>query len=152
MAEAIDAIKSLLEIEEDSGLMLGDTGFYVESIWLPNVQKYHVAVRDLEKGYGWVASIVFDGCLAMSVEEVKRTLRSLGVSEYSLCSLGVTNEVTVGELLAGLKENVVKAGSEEWIKKVDVVTASFLEECLEKGVLRLNDGLLNAVRKIEGVS
>lgn len=60
VAEAVDKVENLLEVEGDDGLVLGDTGFSVESTWLPELKKHHVAVRDLEKGDGW-ASLTFDG-------------------------------------------------------------------------------------------
>ena len=152
VAEAVDKVENLLEVEEDDGLVLGDTGFSVESTWLPELKKHHVAVRDLEKGDGWVASIVFVGRSAMSVEEVKSVLRSLGLSEYSLSGLGVTNKKTVGERLAELEENIAKTDREELLKKIDRATAAVLEGWLEGGIIRLNDGLLDAVRKIENAT
>jgi len=79
LAEAVGDIENLLKVGGDSGLMLGDTGFSVESTWLPDVNKHHVAVRDVKKGDDWVASIVFNGRQTMTVEEVKNVLRSLGL-------------------------------------------------------------------------
>lgn len=152
LAKAVGDIENLLKVGGDSGLMLGDTGFSVESTWLPDVKKHHIAVHDLKKADDWVASIVFNGRQTMTVEEVKNVLRSLGLNEYSIYGLGVTNEKTVGQLLAELEENLAKADREELAKKVDLINATFLEGFLEKAIIRLNDGMLDALRKIENAA
>jgi len=148
-ALAIDDIERLLKIEGDDGFMLGDTDFYVESAWLPDLKKHHIAVLDLKQGGEWVASIVFNDHPTMSVEDVKNTLRKMGLGEYSLYGLEMTNEKTVNEYIAELEENLGRADREELAEKVDLVNLKFLEGFLEKGIIKLSDGLLDAVRKIE---
>ena len=51
-----------------------------------------------------------------------------------------------------MEDNMAKADREEWAKKVDLITATFLEGFLEKVIIRLNDGLLDAPRKIENAA
>jgi len=149
VAEAIDDIKRLLETEEDDALMLGDTDFSVESTWLPDLKKYHIAVHDLKDGDEWVASIVFEDYPTMSVEDVKSALRKMGFGEYSLYGLGMTNEKTVSEFLAELEENLSRDDREEWAKSIDLLNLKFLEGFLEQGIIKLSDGLLDALRKID---
>ena len=149
VAEAIDDIKRLLETEGNGGFMLGETDFSVESTWLPDLKKHHIAVHDLKNGDEWVASIVFEAHPTMTVEEVKGTLRKLGFSEYSLYALGVTNEKTVGELMAELKEKMRSQNRDELLKKIALANLKSLEGFLEQGIIKLNDGLLEAFRKID---
>lgn len=85
----------------------------------------------------------------MNVEEVKSTLRKKGLGKYSLYGLGITNEKTMGEYMAELEEKLSKAEMEELAEKVALVNLKFFEGFLERGIIRLSDGLLDAVRKIE---
>jgi hypothetical protein len=149
VAEQIDDIERLLETEEDDALMLGETEFSVESTWLPDLKKYHIAVHDLKGGDEWVASIVFEEYPTMTVEEVKNTLRKMGFGEYSLYGLGMTNEKTVSEFLAELEEKLNNTDREEWAKSIDLLNLKFIEGFLEQGIIKLSDGLLDALRKID---
>ena len=76
VADAIDEIECLLKTEEDDAFMLGDTDFSVESVWLPDLKKHHIAIRDLKRDEDWVATIVLEDQPTMTVEEVKSTLES----------------------------------------------------------------------------
>jgi len=84
LSESIEGVKCLLKAGESGGLILGDTSFWVESTWLPDLKKHHLAVRDLKADNEWVSSIVFEEYPTMGVEEVKSTLKALGFGEYSL--------------------------------------------------------------------
>ena len=149
VAEAIDDIKHLLETEENDGFLLGETDFSVESTWLPDLKKHHIAIRDLKKDEDWIATIVLEDQPTMTVEEVKSTLRKLGFNEYSLYALGVTNEKTVSELMAELEEKMRSHNRDELLKKIDLANLKFLEGFLEQGIIKLSDGLLDAFRKID---
>ena len=149
IANFIDKIRFLLETKADNGFMLGDTDFCIESTWLKDLQKHHVAVRDLKSGDSWVASIIFENYPTMNVHEVKASLRKLGFNEYSLYALGVTNEKTVGELLAELEANFSRRDREEWLREMDFINLKFLNEFLKRGIIKPTDGLLDAFRKID---
>lgn len=149
VAEAIDEIKRLLQRKQGGGLMLGETVFSVESTWLPELKKHHIALCEFQKKQ-WVASIVFDDCPTMSVKEVKSTLRNMGFKEYSQYALGVTNEKTVAALLEEIEEEL-KSENEECIKQILLVNKSFIETFLQKGIIKMSDGLLGAFRKIEAL-
>ncbi|MGQ9552158.1 MAG: hypothetical protein ACUVUE_07010 [Candidatus Bathycorpusculaceae bacterium] len=150
VAEAIHDIGRLLKAEEDGGFMLGETDFSVESTWLKDLKKHHIAVHDSKAGgEDWVASIVFEQHPTMTVEEVKKTLRGKGLGEYSLHGLGMTNEKTVNEFIAESEESLSRADRGEWAKEVNRVTVALLEGFLEKGTIKQSDGLLDAIRKIE---
>jgi len=151
VAESIEEIKRLLKINESDGLMLGDTDFSIESTWLPNLKKHHIAVCDLKKADDWVATIVFEEYPTMSIDEVKRTLKKKGFREYSLYALGITeNDRTVAEYIAELQEKLSGDDEkDEWVRKVDLVNLTFLEHCLEQGIIKLSDRLLDALRKID---
>jgi hypothetical protein len=149
VAESIEEIKHLLERKTDGGYMLGETGFSVESVWLPDLKKHHIALRNFEVDQ-WVASIVFDDYPTMGVEEVKNALKKLGFGEYSLYALGVTNEKTVGDLLKEIEEDL-KGAAEESAQKILLVNKAFVETFLEKGLIKMSDGLLDAFRKIEAL-
>ena len=148
LRDATEDMEVLLGTKEDMGFYLGDSGFWIESIWLSDVGKHHVGVRDFEKDDRWVASLVFDDYPTLTVDEVQGILRGMGLNEYSIGFLGMTNEKTVGEFLVELEEGM-DAGRTEREKKVDFALASLLEGYLEEGVIGLNDGLLDALRKIE---
>ena len=151
ITESIEEIKHLLKINESDGLMLGDTDFSIESTWLPNLKKHHIAVCDLKKADDWVATIVFEEYPTMSIQEVKRTLKKKGFREYSLYALGITeNDRTVAEYIAKLQEKLSSDDEkDEWVRKVDLVNLTFLEHCLEQGIIKLSDRLLDALRKID---
>jgi hypothetical protein len=148
IAESVGEVKHLLESRMDGGFTLGETGFYVESVWLPDLKKHHITVRDLKRADDWVASIVFDNYPTMGVEEVKNTLKNMGFGEYSLYALGVTNEKAVGDMLKKIQEDL-KGTVEEGAQKILLVNKAFLETFLEKGLIKMSDGLLDALRKIE---
>lgn len=147
VAESIEEIKHLLEKRADGGFVLGETSFSVESVWLPDLKKHHIALCNFEMDE-WVASIVFDDYPTMGVEEVKNTLKKLGFGEYSLYVLGMTNEKTVGDLLKEIEEEL-KGTAEESAQKILLVNKAFVETFLEKGLIKMSDGLLDAFRKIE---
>ena len=121
----------------------------LESVWLPNLKKHHIAIRDLKRDEDWVATIVLEDQPTMTVEEVKSTLRKLGFNEYSLYALGVTNKKTVSELMAELSRSLRSRNRDELLKKMDLANLKFLEGFLEQGIIKLNDGLLDAFRKID---
>jgi len=87
----------------------------------------------------------------MSIQEVKRTLKKKGFREYSLYALGMTeNDRTVAEYIAELQEKLSSDDQkDEWVRKVDLVNLTFLEHCLEQGIIKLSDRLLDALRKID---
>ena len=152
VAEAIGDIKNRLKmVSEDEWLerILGDTDFIVELEYLRSSKKHHIAIRDLKRDEDWVATIVLEDQPTMTVEEVKGTLRKLGFNEYSLYALGVTNEKTVSELMAELEEKMRSHNRDELLKKIDLANLKFLEGFLEQGIIKLNDGLLDAFRKID---
>ena len=149
LAEGIEVVERRLRRGEGYGLVLGDSCFWVDSMWLPELKKHHLAVRDLKGDNRWVATIVSAEDLTMTLEQVKSILRSKGLSKYSIDCLALTNEKTVDEKLAELEENLAEADRDELDEKVDRAAAAFLEEWLETGVIRLNDGMLDAMRKIE---
>lgn len=149
VADFIDEIELLLKVKADDGFMLGDTGFCVESTWLRDLEKHHIAVRDLKGGDRWVASIIFENYPTMNVDEVKETLRKLGFNEYSLYALGVTNEKTVNQLLVELEANFKREDRKEWLKEIDFINLKFLKELLKRGIIKPTDGLLDAFRKID---
>ena len=152
VAESIQDIKNHLKIvTEDIGArrILVEKNFYAELAYLPSLRKYHIAVRDLKRDEDWVATIIFDDQPTMTVKEVKRMLREMGFDEYSLYGLGVTNKKTVSEFIAELEENLSRTDREEWEKSKDLSDLEFLEAFLEKGVIKLSDGFLDAIRKID---
>jgi len=150
VAEAIDDIERLLKIKGDDGFILGDSDFAAESAWVKDLKKHHIAIRNFKvRGDDWVASIVFKRHPTMIVEEVKNTLKSVGLGEYSIYGLGVTNNQTVGELLTELQEKLDKPERVEWAKDVDIFCSTALEALLEQGIIKLSDGALDALRKIE---
>lgn len=51
--------------------------------------------------------------------------------------------------MAELEEKLSKAEMEELAEKVALVNLKFFERFLERGIIRLSDGLLDAVRKIK---
>ncbi|MEM3716045.1 MAG: hypothetical protein QW145_02655, partial [Candidatus Bathyarchaeia archaeon] len=128
VAEAIEEIKRLLQRKQDGGFLLGKTGFSVESIWLPELKKHHIALRGFKTE--WVASIVFDEYPTMSVEEVKNTLKNMGFEEHSLYALGATNQKTVAALLEEI-ENKLKSEDEEYVKQILLINKSLIETFLE---------------------
>lgn len=73
----------------------------------------------------------------------------MGLGEYSLYGLGMTNEQTVNEFIVESEKSLSWADRDEWAKEVNRVTVAFLEGFLEKGVIKHGDGLLDAIRKIE---
>ena len=146
--ENIREIERLLKNEESDGFVLGETNFYVESNWLKSLKKHHIAVRSL-KGNAWVATIIFEDHPTMSIEEVKSTLRKMGFGEYDLHGLSLTNDETLGEFIAELEEKLSMPDREERAKNVDLINLKLLEGFLEKGIIKLNDGLLDAFRKID---
>ena len=148
LRDATEDIEVLLGTKEDMGFYLGDSGFWIASIWLSDVGKHHLGVRDFEKDNRWVASLVFDDYPTLTVDEVQGILRGMGLNEYSIGFLGMTNEKTVGECLVELEEGM-DAGRTEREKKVDFALASLLAAYLKEGVIGLNDGLLDTMRKIE---
>jgi len=149
IAESVEEIKHLLNLNRSDGLLLGETDFSVESTWLPDLKKHHVAVRDIKRADDWVATIIFEEYPTMSIEEVKNTLKKKGFGEYSLYGLGVTNEKTVSEFMAELEEKISSHDRDELAKKIDLVDLKFLEGFLEQGIIKLSDGLLDAFRKID---
>jgi len=148
ISEAINSIMQRLKIREDYALHLSKSGLYVDLIWLPALKKHHLGMRGFET-LCWVASIVFDGHPTLTVEEAKSILRSLGLNERNIDGLGMTNEKTVGEHLADCDEATDKAGEEWWPGLFDYRGVELLEAELEKGVISSNDGLLDALRKID---
>lgn len=152
LSESIEGVKCLLKAEESGGLILGDTGFSVESTWLPDLKKHHLAVRDLKADNEWVSSIVFEEYPTMGVEEVKSTLKAMGFGEYSLYGLAVTNEQTVAEYISELEEKLNRPERDELAKELDHLLLELLNEFLKQGIIKLNDGLLDAIRKIDQLS
>ena len=144
----MEDVEVLLGTREDMGFYLGESGFWIASIWLSDVGKHHLGVRDFEKDNRWVASLVFDDYPTLTVDEVQGILRGMGLNEYSIGLLGTTNENTVGEYLVELEEGM-DAGRTEREKKVAFALAKLLAAYLKEGVIGLNDGLLDAMRKIE---
>jgi len=144
----MEDMEFLLGTKEDMGFYLGDSGFWIASIWLSDMGKHHLGVRDFEKDDRWVASLVFDDYPTLTVLEVQSSLRGMGLNQYSIGFLGMTNENTVGEYLVELEEEM-DAGRTERQKKVDFALAKLLEGHLKEGVIWLNDGLLDALKKIE---
>jgi len=153
VAEAIQDIKRHLKIvTEDVGArrILEGTNFSVELTYLPSLKKYHIAICDLKKDEDyWVATIVLEDHPTATVEEVKSTLRKMGFGEYSLYGLEVTNKKTVSEFIAEIEENLSRADREEWEKSKDLSDLEFLEAFLEQGIIKLSDGFLDAMRKID---
>ena len=123
--------------------------FSIESTWLPELKKHHIALCEFQKNQ-WVASIVFDDYPTMSVEEVKSMLRNMGFEEYSQYALGVTNERTVAALVEEI-EDELKSENEECVKQILLVNKFFMETFIEKGIIKMSDGLLDAFRKIEAL-
>jgi len=149
VAKNIERIEGLLQHREDDGFLIEEENFSVESVWVEDLKKHHIAVRDFKHGERWVASVVFENHPTLTVEQIERYLKNLGLNKNSLYLLGVTNEQTVGMFLAELEENLQKAGREEWAKKFDLMNIRFLERLLEQGVIKMSDGLLDAFKKIE---
>lgn len=149
LAEAACEMEGLLEVRENTGLVLGDSGFTVESAWLPGLAKHHLGVRYLKRADDWVATVIFTGRRTMTVDEVKGFLGGLGLNECSLTGLGVTNEKTVGQRLAELREGLSRTDWADPVKEANLATADVLEGWLVKGTIRLNDGVLDALIKIQ---
>jgi len=57
LADSVGDVESLLEMKENSGLVLGDSGFNVESAWLPGLEKHHLGVRYARRADEWVATV-----------------------------------------------------------------------------------------------
>ena len=152
ISENIEGVKRLLKVEESGGLTLANASFSVESTWLPDLKKHHLAVRDLKADDKWVSSIVFEEYPTMGVEEVKSTLKALGFGEYSLYGLAVTNEQTVAEYISELEEKLNRPERDELAKELDHLLLEFLNEFLKQGIIKLSDGLLDAMRKIDRLS
>jgi len=147
LAEAIGKVESLLQAEGDGSLIL-DSDFQVESVWIKEIRKHFVALCSLKDGGEWVATIVFENYPTVTLKEVKATLKAMGFSEYSLYALGVNNEETVGELLNKMEADLMEK-TEECVRQIRLVNKAFLEAFLEKGIIKLSDGLLDAFKKIE---
>jgi len=147
IAEAIGNIERLLELKRDEGFFLG-SDFNIESKWVEDIGKHHVAVCSLKDGGEWVATVVFENRPTMTLDDVKAALKAKGFSEYSLYALGVTNQKTVRELLSEMEAGLTK-GTEEYVKEIRRINISVLETFLEKGIIKLSDGLLDAFKKIE---
>jgi len=148
VARFIHRIEGLLQDRSEDGFMLGDSDFSVEALWVDRAQKHLLAVHDLSMGGGdWVASILFDEYPCMGVEEAKGLLRRLGLSETSVYGLNVTNEKTVGELLGKMEADLEKK-TDEYVQQIRLINKAFLENLLEKGIIKTSDGLLDAHRKI----
>lgn len=148
VTKSINRIVELLQHRVDDGFMLGDSDFSVEALWVDRAQKHLLAVNDLRRGDGeWVTSIVFDNHPCMTVEETKRLLRKLGLGEYNICGLDMTNEKTVAEYLSELEAKLMQ-DKEELLQSIRFTIATLLEGCLEKGIIKVSDGMLNAQRKI----
>lgn len=148
LRDVIEDVVVLLGIREDMCFHIEDLGFLITSVWLSDVGKHLLGVRDSEKDNRWVASLVFDDYPTLTVDEVKGILRGMSLTEYSIGLLGTTNENTVGEYLVELEEGM-DAGRTEREKKVDFALAKLLAAYLKEGVIGLNDGLLDAMKKIE---
>jgi len=148
VAKFIPRIQELLQDQSDDGFMLGDSNFSVEALWVDRVQKHLVAVYDLGRGSDWVASILFDRHPCIGVGEAKGLLRKLGLGGYSIHGLNVTNEKTVGEYLGELEAKLLQ-DKEEWLQTIHFTIATLLEGCLEKGIIKVSDGMLDAQRKID---
>jgi hypothetical protein len=148
LRDVIEDVVVLLEIREDMCYHIEDLGFLITSVWLSDVGKHHLGVRDSEKDDRWVASLVFDDYPTLTVDEVRSILRGMGLHEYSIGLLGTTNETTVGEHLVELEEEM-DAGKTDREKRIASSLAKLLEMYLNEGAIALNDGLLDAMRKIE---
>jgi hypothetical protein len=105
LEDAAREVEVLLAVRENTGMVLDDSGFSVESAWLPDLGKHHLGVRYAKRGDNWVATLTFPSRETMTLDEVKRFLGGLGLDECSLTGLGVTNEKTVGQRLAEPDEN-----------------------------------------------
>lgn len=77
-------------------------------------------------------------------------LRNMGFEEYSQYALGVTNERTVAALVEEI-EDELKSENEECVKQILLVNKFFMETFIEKGIIKMSDGLLDAFRKIEAL-
>jgi len=152
LASSARDVESLLGAEENSGLVLGDTGFNVESAWLPDFGKHHLGVRYAKRSDEWVASVLFTDRGTLTVKEVKSFLGGLGLNDCDLTCLGVTNEKTVGQRLSELREGLTASGWVDRVKQTDFAAAEVLEGWLSKGTIRLNDGMLDALRKIQNAA
>ena len=51
--------------------------------------------------------------------------------------------------MAELEEKMRSRNRDELLKKTDLANLNFLEGFLEQGIIKLNDGLLDAFRKID---
>ena len=149
LADDAQDLENLLKVRENTGLVLGDSGFNIESAWLPGLGKHHLGVRYAKRGDSWVATVTFPNHKTMKVEEVKGFLGGLGLNEGSLTGLGVTNEKTVGQRLTELREGTSQIDWADHIKQANLATADVLEGWLDKGTIRLNDGMLDALKKIQ---
>ena len=149
LEDAAVEVEVLLAVRENTGFVLGDSGFSVESAWLPGLGKHHLGVRCEKRGDSWVATLTFPDRGTMTLDEVKRFLGGLGLNECSLTGLGVTNEKTVGQRLTELRESTSQIDLEECVRQANLATADSLEGWLYKGTIRLNDGLLDALIKIQ---
>ena len=76
-------------------------------------------------------------------------LRKLGFNEYSLYALGVTNEKTIGQLLAEPEAKFKREDRQEWLKEIDFINLNFLNGLLKHRIIKPTDGLLDAFRKID---
>ena len=150
VAEAIGEIERFMRAREDNFLVFEDLGFAVESIWLPDLRRCHLAVYDLKSlSESWVASIVLDGYPTMGVEEVKRVLRKKGLGEYSIYGLTMTNEKSLGEYIIELEEELRKPSLNELVRRIRAANLKALEFLLKVGIIGAGEGLLDAVKKIE---
>lgn len=149
VAKSIHRIKELLQDQSEDGFRLGDSGFSVEAVWVDRVQRHLVAV--LDRNVRWVAYLILDRYPCLGVEKVKDLLRKLGLSEtniYGIPNLTTTNEETVGRFLAELEADL-RQETDERVRRIRLINKAFLEGFLEKGVIKVSDGLLDAHRKIQ---
>ena len=152
LADSAGDVESLLKNDENTGLVLGDSGFNVESVWLPGVGKHHLGVRYAKRADDWVATVTLSGRGTMTLEEVKSFLKDLDLNDCSLAGLGVTNEKTVGQRLTELGEGFSGSAWEIPVAHAILATAEVMEAWLSRGTIRLNDGLLDALRKIQNAA
>ena len=59
--------------------------------------------------------------------KLRENLGKLGVNEYSLYALGVTNEKTVDQLLVELEANFKREDRKEWLREIDFINLKFLK-------------------------
>ena len=139
--ELIASKLSLVEACIESGERLkvfdldGRYRLKVDFIW--RLGRHHVALYDRDGN--WVATVVLEGKLCLTPSDVREALKQLNLDEKSIWAVNMPNSLSVLQFLGDLEKDTDEDARS--LRKL-------LEDMVETGVISLNDGLLDAARKV----